>query len=89
MSASAITLLAIQGAIFLFWIVIAFRFLFALWADALVTARTGSIFPEPKAILAAFRDGAVAPRYNRLRNVFLVVTAVLLVLAALSPLVLS
>lgn len=60
-----IVLLTIQAAAFLVFIVCAFRWLFALRRDAV--ARSGSIFPGLGAVIGAFREGLIDPRYTRLR----------------------
>ena len=73
--------LAVQG-VFLVWAVLAFRFLFALRADAV--AQSGRSLPSMATQLSAFRGGLIEPRYRRHRVWLLALTALLLALSALS-----
>ena len=61
----SIALLTVQGAVFLVWIVLAFRWLFALRADAV--AESGTALPGPYWALCAFRGGLVDNRYAKNR----------------------
>src|SRR5690554_3548816 len=74
--------LVVQGGVFLVWTVLAFRWLFALRADAV--AISGRDIPSLTATLTAFRGGLVEPRYQRFRGVMAVLTACLLALSAFS-----
>jgi hypothetical protein len=74
--------LAVQGAVFLVWAVLAFRFLFALRADAV--AQSGRSLPSMATQLRAFRGGLIEPRYRRHRVWLTALTALLLALSALS-----
>ncbi|WP_412051087.1 hypothetical protein ACK6D9_06670 [Hoeflea sp. Naph1] len=74
--------LAIQGSVFLVWTVLAFRWLFALRADAV--AISGRTLPNMSATFEAFRGGLVDPRYRRYRLGFSVLTALLMALSALT-----
>lgn len=65
MSLSSTALLTIQGAVFLIWIFLAFRWLFALRADAV--AESGTALPGPYWALRAFRGGLVDKRYAKNR----------------------
>jgi hypothetical protein len=74
--------LAVQGAVFLVWAVLAFRFLFALRADAV--AQSGRTLPSMATQLKAFRGGLIEQRYRRLRVRLMVLTALLIALSTLS-----
>lgn len=63
MSPILIAFLAFQGAVFLIWGFLAFRWLFALRADAV--AESGTVFPGPVSTLRAFRGGMVERRYAK------------------------
>lgn len=74
--------LVVQGSVFLVWAVLMFRFLFALRADAV--AQSGRALPSMGTQLRAFRGGLVEHRYRAQRLRLVVLTAVLIVLSALS-----
>lgn len=76
MSPFSIALLAFQLSVFLVWAFLAFRWLFALRADAV--AESGSAFPGPGAQLRAFRGGLVDERYAKARFRLGVLTLILL-----------
>lgn len=76
MSPISITLLALQFVVFLIWAFFAFRWLFALRADAV--AESGSVFPGPGSQLRAFRGGLVDERYARDRVRLVILTLILL-----------
>lgn len=71
----------LQGAVFLLWAILAFRWLFALLADAV--ALSGRAIPGPSSQLRAFRDGLRAPRYRGQRMALLVLTSMMLALGLL------
>lgn len=72
----SIALLTIQGAVFLIWIFLAFRWLFALRAD--VVAASGTSLPGPGWAFRAFRGGLVDKRYAKDRLWLGILTVVLL-----------
>jgi len=74
--------LAIQGGVFLVWSVLAFRWLFALRADAVTIS--GKALPSMAATLTAFRGCLVEPRYRRYRRSMASLTAFLMALSALT-----
>lgn len=80
----SIVLLTIQGAVFLIWIFLAFRWLFALRADAV--AESGTALPGPGWVLRAFRGGLVDKRYAKDRFWLGILTLALLGLSLLSVL---
>ncbi len=63
MPSFAVIVLIFQGLIFLTWIVLAFRWLFALRVDAV--AESGTALPDPRWALRAFRGGLVEKRYAK------------------------
>jgi hypothetical protein len=63
MSPLFIALLVFQGVVFLIWIFLGFRWLFALRADAV--AESGATFVALGASLRAFRRGLVDGRYAK------------------------
>jgi hypothetical protein len=71
-----IAILAVQAAVFLVWAFVAFRWLFALRADAV--AESGSIFPGMGSQLRAFRGGLVDRRYAKDRVRLGLLTLILL-----------
>lgn len=75
MSPSSIALLILQGMLFLAWIFVAFRWLFALRADA--TSESGSVFPGPGSTLRAFRGALVDARYANERVLLGILTLAL------------
>jgi hypothetical protein len=75
----SITFLAFQGAVFLIWIFLAFRWLFALRADA--AAESSSALPGLGSTLRAFRGGLVDERYGKERVRLGFLTFVLVVLS--------
>lgn len=74
--------LVVQGVAFLVWAFLAFRWLFAMRADAV--ARSGQTLPNMATQLQVFRDGFVEPRYRSHRVRLLLATAVLVALTVLS-----
>lgn len=74
--------LAVQGGVFLVWAVLAFRFMFAIWADAV--AQSGRLLPSMAAQLRAYRGGLFEPRYRRQRLRLVLLAVVLIALSALS-----
>lgn len=78
---------AIQACVFLVWTVLAFRWLFALRADAVTLS--GQIMPNMAATLTAFRGGLIDPRYRFYRIVMSVLTVILITLSALVFLVIK
>lgn len=73
--------LSVQAVLFAAWIVLAFRWLFAIRAEAV--AQAGNSFPGLGATLRAFRWGFVAPGLARQR-LWLGVLTLALVLASVS-----
>lgn len=63
MSPFGLAFLIFQGTIFLIWIFLAFRWLFALRADAV--AESGTALPGPGWAFRAFRGGLVDKRYAK------------------------
>ncbi len=82
MNAALVYFLVLQGLAFLVWSILAFRWLFAIRAQAV--AQSGSSWPGAAVQLQAFRDGFLDSRYRDHRRWLLMATAVLLVLAAIS-----
>jgi hypothetical protein len=76
MSPISIALLALQLVVFLIWAFLAFRWLFALRADAV--KESGSAFPGPASQLRAFRGGLVDERYAKDRVRLVILTLILL-----------
>lgn len=76
MSPFVLALLAFQVAVFVVWAYLAFRWLFALRADAV--AESGTAFPGPGPTLRAFRGGLVDGRYAKERIRLGLLTVVLL-----------
>lgn len=81
MSPMAVFALVVQGALFLLWAFLAFRWLFALRADAV--AESGKAFPGPAATLRAFSRGLTDARYAKERLRLGILTPLLLGLSAL------
>lgn len=81
MSMLPIVWLGVQGVLFAAWTVLAFRWLFAIRAQAV--AESGSSVPGPGATLRAFRWGFVAPQLGRQR-LWLAVLTLALLLASVS-----
>ena len=77
-------LMAVQGAVFLVWAVVAFRVLFRLRAHAV--AASGRAFPPVSAQLDAFAAGARDPAFAADRRRLLILTAAVLALSVLSAL---
>ncbi|MGB3831485.1 MAG: hypothetical protein WA975_06445 [Mesorhizobium sp.] len=69
-------LLVFQGVVFLIWMLLAFRGLIALRADAV--AESGAALPGPGWALRAFRGGLVDKRYAKDRHWLGILTLVLL-----------
>ena len=63
MSPISIAILVLQFIVFLIWAFLAFRWLFALRADAV--AASGTALPGPGWAVRAFRSGLVDKRYAR------------------------
>lgn len=82
MSAALIYFLVLQGLAFLIWTILAFRWLFAIRAEAV--AQSGSHWPGMAIQLQAFRAGFVDGRYRAHRRALLLMTAILLLLAGIS-----
>lgn len=76
MTLSLAALLGVQAVVFLVWIILAFRWLLALRADAV--ARSGTTLPGLGHSLHAFRAGLSDPRYASIRLRLGLVTLVLL-----------
>jgi len=76
MTPFSITLLIFQGVVFLIWAFLAFRWLFALYADAV--AESGTILPGLTSATRAFRGGLVDERYAKDRRWLGILTLVLL-----------
>ena len=74
-------LLVLQGIVFLAWAAVAFRLLFRLRARA--AARSGVLFPGPRAALAEMRRFATAPGDRAERRLFVVLTGAIVLLTAL------
>ncbi len=72
----SIMLLVFQGVVFLIWMFLAFRWLFALRADAV--AASGTVLPGPGWAFRAFRSGLVDKRYAMDRFWLGILTLVLL-----------
>ena len=83
MNALLLTVLGIQAIVFLAFVILAFRWLFALRQDAV--NRSGSTVPGPRPTLAAFRDGFFDPRYSWLRWGIVICVLVLLASAIAVP----
>lgn len=81
MSALSITFLALQAVVFLIWILLAFRWLFALRADAV--AESGSLLPGPGPVLRAFRGALLDERYAKERVRLGALTLILLASSSL------
>lgn len=79
MSPISIAILVLQFIVFLIWAFLAFRWLFALRADAV--AESGSAFPGPGSQLRAFRGGLVDERYAKDRVRLVILTLILLTLS--------
>lgn len=77
--------LALQVIIFAIWMVIAFRWLFAMRADAV--AESGRSLPGLGPTLRAFREGFTGARYARQRLWLGVTTLLLLTTSYLTSLV--
>lgn len=75
--------LGAQAILFLIWIILAFRWLFDIRADAV--ARSGQTVPGPSATWQAFRHGFTAPRYASQRWWLGLLTLPLLALSLLVP----
>jgi hypothetical protein len=65
-----------QGMVFVIWMFLAFRWLFALRADAV--AASGTVLPGPGWAVRAFRGGLVDKRYAKDRLWLGISTVVLL-----------
>ena len=76
MSLSDLAFLILQGMVFLIWMFLAFRWLFALRADAV--AESGTALPGPRWVLRAFRGSLVDERYARDRLWLGILTLLLL-----------
>lgn len=76
MTLISLTLLTIQSVVFLAWIALAFRWLFALRADAV--AESGTALPGPRWAIRAFRGELVAKCYARDRLWLGILTLILL-----------
>lgn len=76
MSPSGLAFLILQGMVFLIWTFLAFRWLFALRADAV--AESGTALPGLRWTLRAFRGGLVDKRYARDRLWLGILTLILL-----------
>jgi len=76
MPSFTIALLAFQAVVFLIWTVLAFRWLFALCADAL--AQSNTTFPGLGTQLRAIRGGLMDERYAKDRFRLIILTFVLL-----------
>lgn len=72
--------LVLQGVVFLLWGVIAFRWLFTLYAEAV--AEAGSPWPGPRVMLRTFRGALLGPRHAAVRRRFVILTLLLLGLSA-------
>lgn len=72
----SIMLLVFQGVVFLIWMFLAFRWLFALRADAV--AASGTVLPGPSWAFRVFRSGLVDKRYATDRFWLGILTLVLL-----------
>ena len=79
MSPISIAILVLQFIVFLIWAFLAFRWLFALRADAV--AESGSAFPGPGSQLRAFRGGLVDERYAKDRVRLVILPLILLTLS--------
>lgn len=79
MSPISIAILVLQFIVFLIWAFLAFRWLFALRADAV--AESGSAFPGPGSQLRAFRGGLVDERYAKDRVRLVILSLILLTLS--------
>ncbi|WP_323013291.1 hypothetical protein [Devosia sp.] len=77
-------MLAFQAIVFAVWIVIAFRWLFAMRADAV--AESGRTLPGLGPTLRAFREGFTGARYARQRLWLGVSTVLLLAVSYLTSL---
>jgi hypothetical protein len=74
-----------EGIVFAAWAVVAFRWLFALRADAV--AMSGSSFPGLRSTLRAFRGGLSDPRYRRHRLFLFLATLALLAMLVTSAMI--
>ncbi len=72
----SIMLWVFQGMVFVIWMFLAFRWLFALRADAV--AASGTVLPGPGWAVRAFRGGLVDKRYAKDRLWLGISTVVLL-----------
>ena len=72
----SIMLWVFQGMVFVIWMFLAFRWLFALRADAV--AASGTVLPGPGWAVRAFRGGLVDKRYAKGRLLLGISTVVLL-----------
>jgi|GEM_PF-1295250 len=87
MNGVVLVFLIVQGLVFLVWAVLAFRWLFALRAEAV--ALSGRTLPNMATQWRVFRAGFTHPRYHRQRVQLGVLTVVLLALSAASVWVLA
>ncbi|WP_108483481.1 hypothetical protein [Oceaniglobus ichthyenteri] len=79
--------LILQGGVFLLWAVLAFRWLFAMRAEAV--ARSGRAFPGFSTQIAVFRKGLSHARYHRQRVRLIWLSAILFALSVVAPFVRS
>ncbi|ODT82520.1 MAG: hypothetical protein ABS76_07845 [Pelagibacterium sp. SCN 64-44] len=84
MNIALIVLFSIQACVFLIFILLAFRWLLALRADAV--SRSGMTFPGFGATLEAFQSGLADARYAGQRLGIAGCTIILLASAMLAPL---
>lgn len=78
----SITLPVLQALLFLVWMILAFRWLFALRADAVVAS--GTMMPGLRQSLRAFRSALTDRRYRTERRRFSLLTLALLGIPLLS-----
>lgn len=83
MSTCLMLLLAVQAVIFSIWTVLAFRWLFAIRADAV--AKSGSALPGLRATLAAFGGALREAHHAKSRLRFGAATAALFAITLLIP----
>lgn len=84
MTLGAATYLAVQAACFSLWIVLVFRWLFAIRADAV--AESGNAMPGFGPTIRAFRGAWTDARYAKNRMQVGILTLLLLVLSSFAPL---
>lgn len=83
MSAPLVALFVLQALVFLAFVFLAFRWLFAL--RAIAVAKSGRSMPGLGATLAAFRQGLTDKQFAKLRWGIVICVFAVLILAGLIP----